>query len=138
MWGWGMGGVKRFGISVALAVLGVFVGGLAAGWFVAADPVFASDPAGVARAKKFELVDDHGAVHASLEMMEGGGPALTFYDVDHKVRVVFDMSASGDPRLFLFDQDERIRTVFGLGFEKDGSPFLRLRDKDKKLIWSAP
>jgi hypothetical protein len=48
------------------------------------------------------------------------------------------MSGDGDPRLFLLDRDGLVRTILGLGFDAAGSPFVRLRDKDGRVVWSTP
>jgi len=121
-----------------LAVAAGFIGGLLAGRFSLDRPALASEEAKEIRAQAFQLVDDHGATHASLSIMEGGGPGLVFYDAEHRARVVFDMTGEGDPRVFLMDGDGRIRTVVGLGLGSDGRPFIRLRDQGGKVIWSAP
>jgi hypothetical protein len=121
-----------------LAVAAGFIGGLMAGRFSTDHPVMASEPVKEIKAQAFQLVDGHGATHAALGMSEGGEPALEFYDSEHRVRVVFDMTGTGDPRLFLMDADGHIRTVVGLGLGADGRPFIRLRDKDGKVIWSVP
>jgi hypothetical protein len=121
-----------------LAMAAGFIGGLTAGRFSVEHPALASEPAKEVEAKAFKLIDDHGATHAALSMSEGGGPALEFYDNDHRARVVFDMTAKGDPRVFLLDEDGLIRTVVGLGLGADGRPFIRLRDKNGKVIWSVP
>lgn len=121
-----------------VAVTAGLTGGLMAGRFSTDLPVLASEPVKEIKAQSFQLVDGHGATHAALSMAEGGGPALEFYDSDHRVRVVFDMTGKGDPRLFLMDEDGVIRTVVGLGLGTDGRPFIRLRDKDRKVIWSVP
>jgi hypothetical protein len=71
-------------------------------------------------------------------MMEGGSPALVFYDADHSARVVFEMMGSGDPRLFLMDREGRMRTALGLGLDAAGSPFIRLQDSGRNVIWSTP
>lgn len=121
-----------------LAVAAGFIGGLMAGRFSTDRPVLASEPAKEIKAQSFQLVDGHGATHAALGMSEGEGPALEFYDSEHRIRVVFDMTGTGDPRLFLMDADGLIRTMVGLGLGADGRPFIRLRDKDRKVIWSVP
>lgn len=121
-----------------LAVAAGFIGGLMAGRFSIDHPALASEPAKEIKAQAFKLVDGHGATHAALSTMEGGGPGLEFYDNEHRARVVFDMTGKGDPRLFLMDADGLIRTVVGLGLGADGRPFIRLRDKDGKVIWSVP
>lgn len=123
---------------VALAVAAGLMGGLMAGRFSTDRPVLASEPAKEIKAQAFQLVDSHGATHAALSMSEGGGPGLEFYDSEHRARVVFDMTGTGDPRLFLMDSNGLIRTVVGLGLGADGRPFIRLRDKDGKVIWSVP
>jgi hypothetical protein len=125
------------GVAV-LAVAAGFIGGLIAGRFSIDRPALASEPAKEIKAQAFQLVDGHGATHAGLSIMEGGGPGLEFYDTEHRVRVVFEMTGTGDPRLFLMDAEGRIRTVVGLGLGADGRPFIRLRDKDGKVIWSVP
>jgi len=125
------------GVAV-LAMAAGLMGGLMAGRFSTDRPVLASEPAKEIKAQAFQLVDGHGATHAALNMSEGGGPALEFYDSEHRIRVVFDMTGTGDPRLFLMDADGLIRTVVGLGLGSDGRPFIRLRDQDGKVIWSVP
>jgi hypothetical protein len=92
----------------------------------------------VVKAKSFQLIDEHGQTHAALDTMEGGSPALVFFDADHSPRVVFEMSGGGDPRLFLMDGEGLIRTILGLGFDAAGSPFVRLQDKDGRVVWSTP
>lgn len=124
--------------TAVLAVAAGWMGGMIAGRFSIDRPVLASEPAKEIKAKAFQLIDDHGAMHAALKMSAAGGPGLEFYDSDHRVRVVFEMTGKGDPRLFLMDADGLIRTVLGLGLGADGRPFMRLRDKDGKVIWSAP
>jgi hypothetical protein len=123
---------------IAIAVAAGLMGGLMAVRFSTDRPVLASEPVKEIKAQAFQLVDGHGSTHAALGMSEGGGPALEFYDSDHRVRVVFDMTGTGDPRLFLMDADGLIRTVVGLGLGNDGRPFIRLRDRDGKVIWSVP
>jgi hypothetical protein len=130
---------------MVLAVVAGFAGGLMAGRFSINRPVVApesapvvmSEPAKEIRAKAFQLVDDDGSTHAVLGFMDGG-PALLFYDSEHRPRVVFDMTGQGDPRLFLMDAVGTIRTVVGLGLGTNGHPFMRLRDKDGNVLWSAP
>jgi hypothetical protein len=122
----------------ALAMAAGWMGGLMAGRFSIDRPVLASERAKEIKAKAFQLVDDHGATHAALRMSAAGGPGLEFYDTEHRIRVVFEMTGKGDPRLFLMDADGMIRTVLGLGLGADGRPFVRLRDKDGNVIWSAP
>ena len=123
---------------VVLAVAAGLIGGIMAGRLSIAHPVLASEPDKEIRAQAFTLVDGHGATHAALSMSEDGGPALEFYDSDHRIRVVFEMTGNGDPRLFLMDAEGSIRTVVGLGLGADGRPFIRLRDKGGKVIWSVP
>jgi hypothetical protein len=126
-----------FWVAVVALAAGL-IGGLAAGRLSMDHPALASEPVKEIEARAFKLIDAHGATHAALSMSEGGGPALEFYDDDHRARVVFDMTAKGDPRVFLLDEDGLIRTVVGLGLGADGRPFMRLRDKDGKVIWSVP
>jgi len=120
-----------------LAVTAGFFGGIAAGRFSIDRSASATEPVKVIKAQAFHLVDEHGATHALLSIMEGGGPGLEFYDNDHRPRVVFDMTGKGDPRLFLLDGEGLIRTVVGLGLGADGTPFIRMRDKDEKVLWSV-
>jgi hypothetical protein len=123
---------------IVLAVSAGFVGGLAAGRFASDRPAFASESPKKIRAQAFQLVDGHGSIHASLRMLEGEGPGLEFYDDAHRPRVLFDMTGEGDPRVFLMDADGSIRTVVGLGLGEEGHPFIRMRDEEGKVIWSAP
>jgi hypothetical protein len=123
---------------VVLAVAAGFVGGLMAGRVSIDRPLLTSQSAKVISAEGFQLIDRQGTTHAALNTQDGGAPELLFFDSNHKPRVVFDMTSSGDPLLFLMDADGTIRTVLGLGFGANGSPFIRLRDKDKKVIWSVP
>ena len=129
---------KQYGLVVVLAVTAGFGGGVIAGRLPMDQQLLTSQPAKIIRAEAFQLVDSHGATHAALDIQEGGGPGLLFYDSDHEARVVFDMTSEGDPRLFLIDADGIIRAVLGLGLEADGSPFMRLRDKNREVIWSVP
>lgn len=129
---------KQYGLVTVLAVIAGFGGGVMAGQLPMSRQRPPSQPAKVLSAEAFQLVDGHGATHASLDIQEGGGPALVFYDSDHKTRVVFDITGAGDPRLFLIDTDGMIRAVLGLGLEADGLPFIRMRDTNREVIWSAP
>lgn len=128
----------QYGLVAVLAVIAGFGGGVMADRLPLNRHLPISQPAKIFRAEAFQLVDGHGATHASLDIQEGGGPGLVFYDSDHKTRVVFDVTGAGDPRLFLIDADGIIRAVLGLGLETDGLPFIRLRDKNREVIWSAP
>jgi hypothetical protein len=121
-----------------LALAAGFIGGLTAGRFSADRPVFASESPKEIKARAFQLVDGHGSIHAALRMLEGEGPGLEFYDDAHRPRVLFDMTGEGDPRVFLLDAEGSIRTVVGLGLGDGGYPFIRMRDKEGKVIWSAP
>ncbi len=123
---------------LVLAILAGFLGGLGTR-SILEELQAPGVPGGQAvKARSFQLVDEHGTTHAALDTMEGGSPALVFYDADHAARVVFEMSGEGDPRLFLMDRDGRVRTILGLGFDAAGSPFVRLRDKDGHVVWSTP
>ena len=123
---------------LVVAILAGFFGGLGTRSILADIQAPAVPGAQVVKASSFQLVDVHGATHAALDTMEGGSPALVFYDADHGARVVFEMSGDGDPRLFLLDRDGHIRTILGLGLDAAGSPFVRLRDKDGHVVWSTP
>ena len=124
-------------IVLVLAILAGFLGGLGTrslGQMQA--PVLPE--ARAVKGTSFQLVDEHDTVHAALDTMEGGSPALLFYDADHQARVVFEMTGNGDPRLFLMDQEGRMRTVLGLGLDADGAPSLRMLDGDRNVIWATP
>jgi hypothetical protein len=129
---------KQYALVVVLAVIAGFGGGVMAGRWPMDQPLLTSKPAKIVRAEAFQLVDSHGATHAALDIQEGGGPGLLFYDSDHEARVVFEMTSKGDPRLFLIDANGIIRAVLGLGLDADGSPFMRLRDENRKILWSIP
>lgn len=129
---------KQYGLVIILAVIAGFGGGVMAGRLPLGQHGLTSRPAKLIKAEAFQLVDRHGATHAPLNMQEGGSPGLLFYDSDHEIRVVLDMTREGDPRLFLIDGDGIIRAVLGLGLGADGSPFVRLTDKSRDVIWSAP
>jgi hypothetical protein len=129
---------KQYGLVVVLAVIAGFGGGVMAGRLSMNHQPLTSQPAKVIRGESFQLIDSHGATHAELNIQEGGSPGLLFYDSDHKARVIFDMTGEGDPRLFLIDTDGIIRAVLGLGLEANGLPFIRLRDKNREVIWSVP
>jgi len=136
--------VTILGITI-LSVAAGFVGGVMAGRFSIDRPAAASEPAPAVatepakeiNAKAFHLVDDQGTIHAALGFIDNG-PGLQFFDSEHRPRVVFEMTGNGDPRLFLMDAEGSIRTVLGLGLGVDGRPFIRLRDRDGKVLWSAP
>jgi hypothetical protein len=132
-----MKAVDYVSVSV-LAVLAGFFGGFSARSILAEIKAPEASGAQAVKARSFQLVDEHGTTHAALDTMEGGSPALVFYDADHGARVVFEMSGGGDPRLFLLDRDGQIRTILGLGFDAAGSPFVRLRDKGGHVVWSIP
>jgi hypothetical protein len=129
---------KQYGLVIVLAVIAGFGGGVIASRLPMDQQPLTSKPAKIIRAEAFQLVDSHGAIHAELDIQEGGGPGLLFYDSEHKARVVFDMTSEGDPRLFLIDADGIIRAILGLGLEANGLPFMRLRDKNRAVIWSVP
>jgi hypothetical protein len=124
------------GITI-LSMAAGFVGGVMAGRFSIDRPAVAAEPAKEISAKAFHLVDDQGTIHAALSFIDNG-PGLQFFDSEHRPRVVFEMTGNGDPRLFLMDAEGSIRTVLGLGLGVDGHPFIRLRDQNGKVIWSAP
>ncbi len=123
---------------LVVAILAGFFGGLGTRSMLGEIQTPVVPGAREVKATSFQLVDEHGAVHAALDTMEGGSPALLFYDADHQARVVFEMTGNGDPRLFLMDKEGRTRTVLGLGLDAAGSPFIRLRDSDGTVIWSTP
>lgn len=123
---------------LTLAILAGFLGGLGTRSILGEIQSPVAPESQEVRAPSFQLVDEHGSVHAALDTMEGGSPALLFYDADHQARVVFEMTGDGDPRLFLMDREGRMRTVLGLGLDAAGSPFIRLRDSDGNVIWSTP
>jgi hypothetical protein len=136
--------VSVLGVTV-LAMAAGFAGGVMASRFSIDRPALASESANAATAevakeisaKEFRLVDDHGTTHAALGFIDNG-PGLQFFDSQHRPRVVFEMSGNGDPRLFLMDAEGSIRTVLGLGLGADGRPFIRMRDRNGKVLWSAP
>jgi len=123
---------------LVVAILAGFLGGLGTRNILGQIQAPSTSGAQVVKATSFQLVDEHDTVHAALDMMEGGSPALLFYDADHQARMVFEMMGNGDPRLFLFDKEGRTRTTVGLGLDAVGSPFIRLRDSDGNVIWSTP
>jgi hypothetical protein len=130
--------VMVLAVSIGIGgLIGGMIGGLLAGRVSFDRPVQASEPAKEISAKAFQLVDDEGTIHAALSFIDKG-PGLQFFDSQHRPRVVFEMTGNGDPRLFLMDAEGSIRTVLGLGLGVDGRPFIRLRDRDGKVLWSVP
>lgn len=87
----------HYGLVAALALIAGFGGGVMAGRWPLNQQALTSQPAKVIRAEAFQLVDRHGATHASLDIQEGGGPGLLFYDSAHHTRVILDMTGAGDP-----------------------------------------
>ena len=130
--------VLDYATVLVLAILAGFLGGLGTRSILGEIQAPVVPAAQEIKATSFQLVDEHGTTHAALDTMEGGSPALVFYDADHGARVVFEMTGGGDPRLFLLDRDGRVRTFLGLGLDADGSPFVRLQDKDGRVVWSTP
>src|SRR3989442_7501235 len=78
-------GKKQYLLTVVLAVVAGFVGGVGSSWFLMGAPVFAQktpESAKVIQAEKFEVVDKDGKVRARLNS-SGVGIA----DQDGKLRV---------------------------------------------------
>ena len=125
-------------IVLVLAILAGFLGGLGTRGIQGQIQAPAAPATGEVKATSFQLVDEHDTVHAALDTMEGGAPALLFYDANHQARVVFEMTGNGDPRLFLMDQEGRMRSVLGLGLDAAGAPSIRMLDADRNVVWSTP
>lgn len=118
------------------------------------------------RARRFTLVDNKGKIQGFLGFSAIGSPTLflfdnptvTLFDSERRPRVQLAggviesglrlYAKNGDaladlyiesgewPRLALFDKSKRRRVA--LQVLPDGSPGLRLKEKDGKTIWSAP
>ncbi len=100
------------------------------------------------------LADQTGKVRARLGVQADGGPVLALVDQNGKPRIGLGVAADGAPGLLLSDQNGKVRLE--LNVLADGTPglglvdqngkdrfllsvgFLRLFDKDGKVIWRAP
>ena len=88
----------------------------------------------VVRAKRFELVDDDGAVRGRMEM-NGGEPTLSLLNSDGLVAWSVEVSSSGMPRLYFNDENDNLRLIANL--EHDGCPALEMLGEDENVRLSV-
>jgi len=126
---------KQYGLMLVLAVIAGLVGGVVSSFLFMGTPVFAqkTEVADIIRAKRFEVVDKDGKLHAALYLL-AGEPGLVLYDKNEKPCAEFSLY-NGEPGLSFRDKNSKSRFVLGLD---NGEPLLRFTDKNDKVIWSAP
>src|SRR2546426_7622173 len=121
-------GKKQYLLTVVLAVVAGFVGGVGSSWFLMGAPVFAQktpESAKVIQAEKFEVVDKDGKVRAWFGIEDDREPRLMLYAEDSKNR-----STLAPFGLVISDQNDAIRAA--LVCKGDGEPSLSLSDKNPK------
>ena len=116
-------------------------------------------PPKVVTAQEFRLVDKTGAMRASFQTRDDGSPGLALYDKGGKLRVTLQVQADGGSRLAFHDTQNKPRLELeqaadGTGgliltnskgsggavllIAPDGGPVAIFKDKDGKVLWSAP
>jgi hypothetical protein len=123
-------GRKQYGVmTVMLALLASFVGGMVSSLFHIGQPVFAektSKPQKVVEAKEFRVVDEEGKVRCEMNLS-----GLTFFDDNGDTRTVLEISG-----LTVFARNEigllSSSVVLGSGIRGGGEPFLALHQKGGK------
>ncbi len=123
-------GRKQYGVmTVMLALLASFVGGMVSSLFHIGQPVYAektSKPRKVVTAEEFRIVDAEGKVRCEITPN-----ALTFFDDNGDMRTVLEISG-----LTVFARNENgllsSSVVLGSGIRGGGEPFLALHRKAGK------
>jgi hypothetical protein len=121
----------------------------------------APDPAPpkVLTAQEFRLVDKTGAMRATLQTQEDGSPGLALYDKNGKVRVTLHVRSDGSSAIAFRDAESKPRVELaqesdgtggltltngkGTGgaallIAPDSNPVAVFKDKDGKVVWTAP
>lgn len=124
---------ERWGM-VALAVISGLVGGFIWGWVSLGTLAIAqkrSEPGKIVRAQEFRVLDQNGAIVASLGSFSGKAQ-LNFYDQESKPKAIFGILNDGSPGFSFFGKDGVSQAELRVG--SMGHPFLKLNDvKGKKI-----
>jgi len=146
---------STFGGVVLLAAL------LLAGDLALRNVHAAPDPAPpkVLMAQEFRLVDKTGAMRGTLQTQDDGSPGLALYDKTGKVRVTLNVQGDGTSLLVFRDGASKPRVeleqdadgtggltlINGKGtggaallIAPDSNPVAVFKNKEGKVIWSAP
>ena len=123
-------GRKQYSVmTVMLALLASFVGGVVSNLFHIGQPVFAektSKPQKFIAAEEFRVVDEEGKIRCEINFS-----GLTFFDDNGDVRTVLEISG-----LTVFAKNENglltSSVVLGSGIRGGGEPFLALHRKGGK------
>ena len=86
------------------------------------------------RATRIELVDQSGAVRATLQA--AGGHAGLHLEAQGKVRASLVVTDAGVPSLLLHDAEGRPRALFAL--DAEGEPLAHFVKPNGKPSWKAP
>jgi hypothetical protein len=87
----------------------------------------AQEVPGIIRARKFELVDEHGKVRAAIEIHRGL-TGIVLVGLDGKHRVGLWLNADGQPSIGLRDSSGRMAFMMALGHNE--ARMLTMADKD--------
>ena len=102
---------KEYGMVVALALMAGLAGGLLSGHFFAGEPAIAQQRSKVVNSEEFLLVDRFGRTRAGLGLDSKGEVGLIL------------LNKEGNKNLYLSPDENKV---------------LQLKDKDGKVLWSAP
>ncbi len=87
------------------------------------------------RAQRFILNDKKGKPRAVLDMAEGAGPGLYFYDEQGQIRASIYMTKDGKPWLELSDEGGKPRAALNVTDNRGGA---YLYDEYGTMRWQAP
>jgi hypothetical protein len=127
--------VKQYGFVIILSAFTGWMGGMMSGVFLEGGPVYAQmpdDPAKVATAEGFHVVDANGNLRAAfgLGVVTGQQPGFALYDKKGRDRVKISLMSDGAPVFSLHDGDGEARTLMVVGM--DDQPFLDLFGKGNR------
>jgi hypothetical protein len=88
-----------------------------------------TDVPGVVRAKRFEIVDDHGKTRGTFKVTQDGMARLELFDANRATRAIVAAPPHG-AIVALFDENRVTRA--SLGVLPDGSTSLALSDEDQR------
>jgi hypothetical protein len=124
-------------LTIVLALLTGFLGGVLSDRFSVEDTVFAAKPEKkVIEAHEFRLVDEAGRYRGAFVSGPEGAPGLSLLDKNGKARGAFYTGADCNPGLSLHDKDGKVRAAFFI--TPDAAPSVMLFDEKGKVTWKAP